>query len=135
MKNMVVCVVLIVASFLLVIIGVKGVGADIGYVACGSESMLPNYKCGNYFVYAPASNYEVGDVIIYAASPFRTFRERTGDWDDQTYILHRISQKICTEGEGCYYITKGDANKRDDNELWGIKLTRRYILGKVLVKW
>ncbi len=62
-----------------------------------SGSMDPTFSAGDVLVYHEETEYEVGDVVIFAC--------------DGYYVTHRI---VGTEGE--YFITKGDANDVEDME-------------------
>ena len=64
-----------------------------------SNSMVPTFKKGDFIIIKKQTEYAVGDIITYIA------RE-----ENQTYyVTHRIIEK--NEDE---YITKGDANNRED---------------------
>ena len=79
-------------------------------------SMEPNIKKGSVIIISPTEteNLRVGDVITF-----------TSPSDNETVVTHRIVK--INEGDEITFITRGDANNADDNDL----LPANNILGKV----
>lgn len=76
-----------------------------------SNSMYPNLKTNDIVIIKKYSNYEKGDIITYS--------------EDNYLITHRIIEKNNND-----FITKGDNNNSEDNEL--VKLEN--IKGKVILR-
>ena len=68
------------------------------------ESMLPNIKDSSYCLCIRQDTYEVGDIVNFYVY----------DNGDPRFILHRIVD-IGTDGQGTWYILKGDNNEYQDN--------------------
>ena len=81
-----------------------------------SGSMEPKIKMGSVVVAKPASDYKIGDVIIFG--PWSKIKAPTS---------HRIHD-IKVVGGQPVYITKGDANNAPDAR----EIQKKDIIGKVL---
>ena len=81
-----------------------------------SGSMEPALRMGSMIVSAPATDYQIGDIV--------TFGEISAD---KVPATHRIYDIKLVDG-ATVYITKGDANKTPD----GRELPESEIFGKVL---
>lgn len=81
-----------------------------------SNSMVPKFKKGDFIVIKKQEKYDVGDIIT-----FEVIEENS-----KYYITHRIVEK--NENE---FITKGDANNKNDN----YKVYENAIKGKVIFPW
>lgn len=79
-------------------------------------SMEPNIKKGSVIIISPVDikSLQVGDVITFINPD-----------DNKTVVTHRIVK--INEGDEITFITRGDANNADDNDL----LPANNILGKV----
>ena len=77
-----------------------------------SNSMYPTLQKGDFILIKRNNDYKKGDIITY-------------DYESNYLVTHRIIEK---NNEG--FITKGDNNNSEDNEL--IKLEN--IKGKVILK-
>ena len=80
-----------------------------------SGSMEPGIMTGDLLLTHTQSRYEKNDVITFVDSSSRV-------------VTHRIAA-IETENESEHYITKGDANPSNDNELIALKS----VIGKVVL--
>ncbi len=80
-----------------------------------SGSMEPGIITGDLLLTRTQSRYEKNDVITFVDSSSRV-------------VTHRIAA-IETENESEHYITKGDANPSNDNELIALKS----VIGKVVL--
>ena len=78
-----------------------------------SNSMIPTYQKGDFIIIKKQTTYAIGDIITYEIL----------EENEKYYVTHRIIKKYGNE-----YITKGDANNREDTK------TVKYadIKGKVL---
>ena len=102
---------IIVISFKFFIKNSQPFGVTILQVS--SNSMLPTFKKGDFIIIKKQTEYAIGDIITYAIE----------EGNQTYYITHRIIEK-----NGNEYITKGDANNKDDSQI----VTNDVIKGKVL---
>ena len=78
-----------------------------------SNSMIPTFQKGDFIIIKKQTIYAIGDIITYEIL----------EENQKYYVTHRIIKKYGNE-----YITKGDANNREDTKT--VKYTD--IKGKVL---
>ena len=78
-----------------------------------SNSMIPTFQKGDFIIIKKQTEYAVGDIITY-----EIVEEK-----QRYYVTHRIIEK-----NGNEYITKGDANNREDSKI----VYNDSIKGKVL---
>ena len=78
-----------------------------------SDSMRPTIRKGSLLLVKKKDNYQEGDIVV-----FYTWYE-----GEKMCVTHRITRKISEN----VYVTKGDANARED----GGTVLREKILGKV----
>ncbi len=80
-----------------------------------SNSMVPVFKKGDFIIIKKQQTYNIGDIITYQVI----------DGNNKYYVTHRIIEKYENEST---YITKGDANNREDEN----KIYENEIRGKVI---
>ncbi len=87
-------------------------------IAIGSESMTGTINKGDAVIYKRYNKekLEVGDIIAFR--------------HNNVVVVHRIHSKVNTHGDTEAYITKGDANKSEDNWI----VTKENIVGVVKVR-
>ena len=78
-----------------------------------SNSMIPTFQKGDFIIIKKQTEYDVGDIITYEIVEDK----------QKYYVTHRIIEK-----NGNEYITKGDANNREDSKI----VDNDSIKGKVL---
>lgn len=78
-----------------------------------SDSMQPVIRKGSLLLVKKKENYREGDIVV-----FYTWYE-----GDKICVTHRITRKISED----VYVTKGDANAREDSG----RIRKENILGKV----
>ncbi len=66
-----------------------------------SNSMIPTFQKGDFIIIKKQTTYAIGDIITYEIL----------EEDEKYYVTHRIIKKYGNE-----YITKGDANNREDTK-------------------
>lgn len=84
-----------------------------------SGSMEPALKTGSVVLIAPEKEYQKGDIISFLTRP-------EAEVSEAAVITHRVDSISENEGE-LSYITKGDANKKADQE----KVLSDQVLGEV----
>lgn len=85
----------------------------ISILQVSSNSMVPTFQKGDFIIIKKQSDYDVGDIITYIVA----------EENQKYYVTHRIIQK-----NGNEYITKGDANNREDSQI----VNNNTIKGKVM---
>ena len=71
-------------------------------------SMMPSIDSSDYFVIDYEEEPRPGDIV----------KIQRGTGDNEHNVLHRIVMEInCSEYDGVWYVTKGDANVYPDQEL------------------
>ena len=78
-----------------------------------SNSMIPTFQKGDFIIIKKQADYHVGDIITYTIT----------EGNKEYYVTHRIIEK-----NGNEYITKGDANNREDSQV----VNNNTIKGKVM---
>lgn len=77
-------------------------------------SMEPTYSPGDMVVAAPQERYAIGDVVVFQPVS-----------NDPTLVTHRVVAVRAAAG-GTEYVTRGDANTRDDDPI-----VAEQVMGKV----
>ena len=108
---LIILVSIIIISFKIFIKDSQPFGITILQVS--SNSMVPIFQKGDFIIIKKQAEYSVGDIITYKMT----------EENISYYITHRIIKK-----DGNEYVTKGDANNREDSQ----KVNSNNIKGKVL---
>ncbi|MDO8497768.1 MAG: signal peptidase I [bacterium] len=109
-------IVLAVAVILAILSFGKNAGLFQGYswYVVQSGSMEPSIMIGDLVVVKKQDEYYKRDVVTFESS-------------DTRKVTHRIDS-LSGEGESQVFITKGDANRTEDNDT----VTKNHIIGKVV---
>lgn len=81
-----------------------------------SGSMEPAIRVGDLIVIKNAENYYKGEVVTFKS-------------EDGRVVTHRIYSTTDSEGDKPLYVTKGDANRSEDNDT----TVKDQVLGKVVL--
>ena len=108
---LIILVSIIIISFKIFIKDSQPFGITILQVS--SNSMVPTFQKGDFIIIKKQEEYSVGDIITYKMT----------EENISYYITHRIIKK-----DGNEYVTKGDANNREDSQ----KVNTNNIKGRVL---
>ncbi len=94
-------------------LGLRYLQGDLKFFVVESGSMQPTLAVGSVIFTVPTRSINVGDMITYHTA-------------QGTVVTHRVAEVLEQEGQ-TMYVTKGDANKEEDDAL----VAPSMLIGKV----